>query len=126
MNRQTLDKYISQNYNTLAEYPWPKYPDYAVYRHQSNRKWFAVVMGLPKSKLGLSGDGIIDVVNLKCDPLLIGSLLNDEGIYPGYHMNKSYWITLCLDGSVDADKVKWLLDLSFDLTYTMPKRKSAK
>lgn len=116
MNREELIKYIAEIYSTDAEYPWASAPKYAVFRHQSNRKWFAVIMDLPKERLGLRGDGIIDVLNLKCDPILIGNLRNEKGFFPAYHMNKNYWITVALDGSVDADKIKFLLDLSFDLT----------
>ena len=37
-------------------------------------------------------------------------------------MSKSNWITIALDGSVDDGKIKWLLDMSYDLTA--PRRKS--
>ena len=50
LNRQTLEKYILDTYGVSAEAPWIKYPDNTVYRHASNKKWFAVVMTLPKSK----------------------------------------------------------------------------
>ena len=32
-------------------------------------------MDVPKCRLGLQDDGRMDVVNLKCDPILTGSLL---------------------------------------------------
>ena len=115
-DRKYLDKYITETYGAMADFPWISAPSYAVYRHESNKKWFAVVMDIPESKLGLSGDKNISVVNLKNDPIMIGSLLNDAGIFPAYHMNKDYWITVLLDGSVDVDKLKWLLDISFNLT----------
>ncbi len=116
MTREDLIEYIASVYSTNAEYPWSSAPQYAVFRHQSNQKWFAVIMDLSKKKLGLPDEKIIDVVNLKCDPILIGNLRNEKGFYPAYHMNKTYWITVALDGSVEAEKIKWLLDLSFDLT----------
>ncbi len=115
-DKQSLDKYITDTYGVLPEQPWLKYPTNTVYRHSSNKKWFAVVMTLPKTKLGLTDDSAVDVINLKCDSLMVGSLHKESGIYPGYHMNKSYWITVLLDGSVDDEKLRWLLDLSFDLT----------
>ena len=65
---------------------------------------FAVIIEIPKSKIGFNSDELINVVNLKCDPLLIGSLLIDEGIHKGYHMNKNYCITIQLNGSVDEKK----------------------
>lgn len=116
MNREALDKYITEAYGTVAEYPWLSAPTFAVYRHQGNNKWFAVIMEIPKNKLGMEEEGHINVVNLKSDPLLIGSLILDKGIYPAYHMNKNHWITVCLDGSVEEEKIMWLLNLSFDLT----------
>ncbi len=116
LDRKNLDKYITETYGAVAEFPWIRYSNYAVYRHSSNNKWFAVVMDIPKSKLGLTDDETAYVVNLKCDPILIGSLYKDNGIFPAYHMNKSYWITVLLDGTVDDEKIKWLLDISFLLT----------
>ncbi len=122
LNRESLDKYILHKFSVMAEFPWVSAPTYAVYRHQRNNKWFAVVMEIPKNKIGIEEDGNINVVNLKSDPLLIGSLILDNGIYPAYHMNKNHWVTVCLDGSVEEEKIKWLLDLSFELTDTKKKK----
>ncbi len=116
MNREALDKHIKEFYGVASEFPWLSAPTYAVYRHQSNNKWFAVIMEIPKNKIGIEEEGYINVVNLKSDPLLIGSLILDKGIYPAYHMNKNHWITVCLDGTVEEDKIKWLVDVSFQLT----------
>ena len=125
MNRTELTEYIADIYGAEAEYPWIKYSDYAVFRHANNKKWFAVIMDIPKSKLGLPDDEMICIMNLKCDPLLIGSLRNEKGFFPAYHMNKTNWISVALDGSVDSDKIKWLLDLSFELTARKIKNKRA-
>ena len=123
MERAVLDKYITETYGAVEEYLWEKYPTFAVYRHQKNKKWFAVIMEIPKSKIGLNDDNLVNVVNLKCDPLLIGSLLIESGIHKAYHMNKNYWITVRLDGSVDEAQIKWLLDMSFNLTATKKRGK---
>lgn len=123
MSREALDKHIRKVYGVTAEFPWLSAPSFAVYRHQSNNKWFAVIMEIPKSKIGIEEAGNINVVNFKSDPLLIGSLILDKGIHPAYHMNKNHWITVCLDGSVEEEKVKWLLDLSFELTDKKSKNK---
>ena len=48
--------YIKKKYNVSPDYPWMKYDDNAVFRHSDNRKWFALVMGVRKDKLGLSGE----------------------------------------------------------------------
>ena len=67
---------------------------------------------------------MIDVVNLKCDPILVGSFRGDAGIFPAYHMSKANWITVALDGSVPDEKLKMLLDLSYELTATKMKMKT--
>ena len=116
MNREELESLISDNYGAEAEYPWLKYPNYAVFRHKSNQKWFALVAEVPKNKLGLPGEDVLDVVNFKCSPLLIGSLLGERGFFPAYHMNKENWITVALDGSAPDEQIKALLDWSYDAT----------
>lgn len=116
MIRSQLESYITENYNVAPDFPWVKYPDYAVFRHNGNRKWFALVMEIRRGKLGLSDEGMLDILNLKCDPLLIGSLRSAPGFFPAYHMNKESWITLALDGSVPEDQIKALLDMSYELT----------
>ena len=124
MTRNELKNYIYETYCIKPDCPWIKYPSYEVFRHADNKKWFAVIMDIPKAKLGINEDGNISVVNLKCDTLMIGDILSEKGIYPAYHMNKAYWVTAALDGSADDETVKMLTRMSFKLTET--KNKSRK
>lgn len=123
MNREVLEKFISATYHADAEFPWVKYPNYTVFRHRNNQKWFALVLEVPKEKLGLSEQGMIDILNIKCDPIMIGSLRTEPGIYSAYHMNKESWVSVALDGSVNDEKIKMLLDISFELTAPKIKRR---
>ena len=123
MNRRELEAFITETYNADGDYPWLKYPNYEVFRHCNNRKWFAIIMDVPKNKLGLLGENLLDVVNFKCDPLLIGSLRNEVGFFPAYHMSKDNWITVALDGSVPDDKIKMLLDMSYQATVSKTRKK---
>ncbi|MBQ5910950.1 MAG: MmcQ/YjbR family DNA-binding protein [Clostridia bacterium] len=123
MNRDALNSYIEDTYGAKAEYLWASAHTFAVYRHSIGAKWFAVIMDIDKAKIGLTEEGKVSVVNLKCDPLLIGSVTRENGIHRGYHMNKNYWITVRLDGSVSEEQIKWLLGLSFDLTAKKIKTK---
>ena len=116
MNRQELEKYIFDTYGVKPEYPWIKYPSYTVFRHNSNKKWFAAILTIDKRKIGLKSDGQIDVVDLKCDASIVPSMWEQDGIFPAYHMNKEHWLTVALDGSVDENNLKFLLALSFELT----------
>lgn len=96
--------------------PWQKDPESTVFRHIGNRKWFALVMRVKRSSLGLNGEELIDIVNFKCDKVMVGSALGNNGFYPAYHMNKENWITAALDGSASEENIKFFLDLSFELT----------
>lgn len=116
MDRHELERYIGECYGAEGEFPWPGKPGYEVFRHPDNRKWFAAIMGIPRERLGLADEGQIDVVNLKCDPLLAGELRQRPGIFPAYHMDKGHWITVALDGSVRRDELELLLEMSYDLT----------
>ncbi len=53
MKRAELESFIMETYNAETDYPWLKYPNYEVFRHCNNRKWFALIMDVPKNKLGL-------------------------------------------------------------------------
>ncbi|MER2149133.1 MAG: MmcQ/YjbR family DNA-binding protein [Ruminococcus sp.] len=123
MNKTELQKYIAEAYSTVPDFPWESTPDAAVYRHENNRKWFALVMTIPKARLGIRSDGMIDIVNLKCDPLLVGSLRSEPGIFPAYHMNKDKWLSVALDGSADDEQIKMLLDMSFELSAVTIQRR---
>ena len=122
MNRKELKQYIQNTFNVNPDYPWVKQPDNEVFRHSSNKKWFALIMNVEKSKLGLLEEGMLEVVNLKCDATLLGSLHNKNGIFPAYHMNKANWITVALDGSVDEETIKMLVDLSYEATLKNGKK----
>ena len=80
-------------------------------------------MDVPRNKLGMPGEALLDAVNFKSNPILIGSLLGEPGFFPAYHMNKDWWITAALDGTVSEDKIKMLLDISYQATAPKPRGK---
>lgn len=47
---------------------------------------------------------------------MIGGLRKEQGIYPTYHMNKEYWISILLDGTISKEKIQELIDESYELT----------
>lgn len=123
MNREELEKYIFDTYGVEGETPWLDEPTFKVFRHENNRKWFAIIMTIGKDKLKLDEDGDIDVVNYKCDPYLIPVLRKENCIFPAYHMNKEHWLTASLDGSVSKENHQFLLDMSYELTGVKPPKK---
>ncbi|MBQ9936918.1 MAG: MmcQ/YjbR family DNA-binding protein [Oscillospiraceae bacterium] len=121
--RDEILVYAKETYQTLPEYPWDTAPNYAVLRHSQNQKWYAVILDVPRFRLNLDGEGKIDILNIKLDPILVGSLRLEKGFLPAYHMNKERWISVLLDGSVPLDKIYFLLNESYILTLNPKKRK---
>lgn len=95
MKREEIYEYVKKQYGTVPEYLWKESPESAVLRHK-NGKWYAVLMQVEKSRLGLEEDTRVDIINVKCDPDMVGLLTQTYGFLPGYHMNKKYWITMLL------------------------------
>ncbi len=121
MDRQEIFEHVKQQYGTEPDYPWKDWN--AVLRHKDNNKWYGVVLKVGRDKLGLSGDEAVDVLNVKCDPVLIGSLRTQPGFHPAYHMNKEKWISVRLDGSAPGDEIKSLIAMSYELTGTKKKKR---
>lgn len=116
--RKTIFAYAERRYGTRPEYLWKNDPTSAILRNSKNRKWYAVFMEVSRERLGLSGTGSVEVMDVKADPDLIAQMVQAEGFLPGYHMNKKFWMTVLLDGSVDEDKVLDLLDMSYSIVDT--------
>lgn len=121
MNKEELLAWVLDTYGTEPDYPWDG--TNAVLRHADTRKWYAVVLAVPEQKLGFPGDRIVDVLNVKCDPLLIGGLRQQPGYAPAYHMNKDSWISILLDGTVPAEEIQSLVEFSYQLTRKKKKGK---
>ena len=72
-------------------------------------------MSVEKCTLGLEGNEVVDIMDVKCDPEMTSMIIQTFGFLPGYHMNKQHWITILLDGSVSEAKILDFLDMSYDL-----------
>ena len=105
---------IQEKYGNQLEFLWEKSPDTAVLRHEGNQKWYAVLMRIPWDKLEKGREGLVEAVNLKHDQ--VADLLSKKGIYPAFHMNKRYWLSLALDGSLQDEEVIELIEKSWNLT----------
>lgn len=107
--------YIENTYQDNPEFLWEKFPEYAVFRRKDNNKWYAVILRVQRNKLGLEGQDLIEIIDLKADPSHIQSLIDSKKYFPGYHMNKKHWYTICLDGSVPIEELFSRIDLSYTL-----------
>lgn len=105
---------VQEKYGNQLEYLWEKSPDTAVLRHEGNQKWYAVLMKISWDKLEKGREGLVEAVNLKHDQ--VSDLLSQNGIYPAFHMNKRYWISLPLDDTLTDKKMLELFERSWFLT----------
>ena len=113
--RDRITQEILDAYGIQPEYLWADSPDSAVFRHPGSKKWFGIFMRVERKRLHLTGNEAVDILNVKCDPILIGALRREPGFLPAYHMNKDSWISILLDGTVPDDRILPLLDMSYDL-----------
>ena len=113
--RGAILAYVREKFGTEPEYPWARYPHYAVLRHQQGRKWYALIMDVPPDRLGLAGDRPVEIINLKSDGALDLLISGTPGILPAYHMDKRHWVSILLDGGITPEELFALIDASHAL-----------
>lgn len=108
-------EYVETKYHDPLEHLWKKFPENAIYRRKDNGKWYAAILNVERKKLKIDGEGTIEVIDLKMAPDLIPAVTDHKKYFPGYHMNKHHWITICLDGSVPLKEICRRIDESYAL-----------
>ena len=98
--------------DAYEDYPFDD--NWAVLRHQTNRKMFAAVYD--------RGGRVF--INVKAEP---GWADFWKSVYPAvlpaYHMNKLHWVSIILDGSMSDEEIFHLIDDSYRLTAPRLKRR---
>lgn len=92
--------------DAYEDYPFDDL-NWTVMRHTANQRSFAMIF---------SHEGRI-WMNLKCEPLR-GDFLKSvfPSVVPAYHMNKTHWISVILDGSIADEDIQMMLQESHRLT----------
>ncbi|KUL98685.1 hypothetical protein RO03_03890 [Fusobacterium nucleatum subsp. nucleatum] len=107
--------YVKNKYGDELEFLWKKSPKNAILRKKSSNKWYAAILTISKRKIGLDSDKIIEVINLHNSEEEIKKLIDCKKYFPAYHMNKKYWCSICLDGTVELEEIYKLIDISYEL-----------
>jgi predicted DNA-binding protein (MmcQ/YjbR family) len=101
MNTEALATYLMRYPETIEDQPFG--PDVDVYKVAG--KMFAIV----------SPDSEPPAISLKCDPVIALELRAEyEAVTPGYHLNKTHWNTVTLDGDVPDSELKKMITHSFE------------
>ena len=121
-DKQFVLDYIGALAGASYDCPFDGDFDTTVMRHKTSSKWFGIIMNVSGLKIGKKNPDPIDVMNLKSNPedsIILFELYPE--ITPAYHMNKTHWISVPLDGSLSKNLICSLMEKSYDLTK--PKRK---
>ena len=108
--------YIREKYNDELEFLWEKYDDVAIWRNKQNDKWYGLLMIITEDKLGIDSNKKIEVLNIRYQKEESQKIIDKKNVFPGYHMNKKSWITIKLDNMVKTEKIKELIDNSYNLS----------
>lgn len=109
MNFDSARAYLLQRPEALEDFPFG--PDVYVYKIRS--KMFALLVDDDRGAR----------MNLKCDPdeaLFLRDTF--EAVIPGYHMNKTHWNTVLLDGSIPRGELERMVDRSYGLVVKSLKK----
>ena len=119
-NQQTkqIIQYIREKYQDELEFLWEKFDSNAIWRNKETKKWYGLLGKIPKNKLGISSEEVVEILNLHYRKEKIDTILAKPNIYPGYHMNKKSWITIILDDSVETETIYQLIDYSYQLSLS--------
>lgn len=110
-----IRKFIKEEYGTELEFLWDDSPDCAIMRREDNGKWYGAILTCKRKTLSGSGEGKVEVLNLKAKPEVVDKLIKRNGFFRAYHMNKKLWFSVMLDGGVDFEEIKGLIKESFVL-----------
>jgi len=113
---QKVIQYVRDTYHDELEFLWQRFPDNAIFRRKDSNKWYGALLVLSKKKLGLDSDEVIDILDFRVNTEDIGFVVDGKKYFPGYHMNKKHWCTVCLDGSVPIDEIFQRIDASYALS----------
>lgn len=112
--RQVL-QYVREVYRDEPEFLWPRFPGNAVFRRKDTGKWYGALLTLSRRKLGLDSDETVEILDLRIKPEDLAALIDGERYFPGYHMNKKHWFTMCLEGSIPFEEICRRIEASYEL-----------
>ena len=111
-----ISKLVKDKYGDEPIFMWEKFPTFGVYKNPKNDKWYGLVGYIEFAKLGEVQEGMVEIINLKQDKDEIPELIKKDGIYPAYHMNKKYWISVRMDDTVSDEELMKYIDNSHQYT----------
>ena len=96
--------------------PFKKHLDILAFVNEKN-KWYALLSDVEYNKLNKNTDITtkVKILNVKYPTDNILDIIDNQNIFPAYHMNKKHWISIVLDKNIKLETIKELIDISYSL-----------
>ena len=96
--------------------PFKKHLDILAFVNEKN-KWYALFLKVEYNKLNKNTDITtkVKILNVKYPTDNILDIIDNQNIFPAYHMNKKHWISIVLDKNIKLETIKELIDISYSL-----------
>jgi len=110
MNIETIRKYCLKKPVVTEDFPFDE--NTLVFRVMGKIFLLAAINEIPLR------------INLKCDPEKAVELREEyDSVLPGYHMNKTHWNTILIDGSVPSQEIlNWITDSYMQVVHGLKKQ----
>lgn len=108
--------YCNNKYGENHVNPFKKHPDILAFVNEKN-KWYALMSNVEYNKLNKTSNIItkVKILNVKYPTDNISDIIDNQNIFPAYHMNKKHWISIVLDKNIKLKTIKELIDISYSL-----------
>lgn len=108
-------EYAKTKYGDELEFLWKDSPNTAIIRRKATKKWYILLFCESKNKLGVDSCEMVEILNLHMKTKDVERLVDYKKYYPGYHMNKKHWVSICLDGTLSWEELRSKIDDSYNL-----------
>ena len=102
---------IKNKYNVLPEF---LFDDDTTGVFKNNGKWIGIIMNINYNKFNKDIDRDIEVINVKLNN--VDKYIDNKTLFPSYHMNKKYWVSIVLDDTCSDDYIMKLINESYLFT----------
>ena len=108
--------YCNNKYGENHVNPFKKHPNILALVNKKN-KWYALMSNVEYNKLNKTSNIItkVKILNVKYPTDNISDIIDNQNIFPAYHMNKKHWISIVLDKNIKLEIIKELIDISYSL-----------
>ena len=108
--------YCNNKYGGNYVNPFKKHPDILAFVNEKN-KWYALLSDVEYNKLNKNTDITtkVKILNVKYPTDNILDIIDNQNIFPAYHMNKKHWVSIVLDKNIKLETIKELIDISYSL-----------